>query len=224
VGTLFYTQNNANTNQVNVAAPNTGYTAGTNNQSGYGIGINYTWQKLLATANYQSFKSENPYTANATATTFTAGAPAAWGANGGAAPAVAGGSNVNDTQMYFAATYDFGILKAYAQYLDRKVENNLNTSQYFKRSAQQIGVRGFATKTIEYWASVGNGRVQAFGAGQPTANFTGYQLGSNYWLSKRTNLYAIWGVTGTSNVSSVAGDNPRSSNASQYAIGARHTF
>ncbi len=232
VGTLFYTQNNSNTNQTTPASGGAAgtYTGGNNNNSGYGLGLNYTWNKLLATANYQTFKAENPngavtYAASCsssacTPAASTAGGVTAWGVAG----ASAAGVNTQDTQMYFAATYDFGILKAYAQYLDRKVENVTNSSQYMKRSAQQIGVRGYVTKTVEGWASVGNGRVQAYGSGQPTANFTGYQLGANYWLSKRTNLYAIYGATGTSNVSSTAGANPRSSNYSQYAIGARHTF
>ena len=219
VGTLFYTQNNQTQNQVNVAAPNTGYVGGENDQTGYGIGLNYNWRKLLVTANYQSFKSTNPYTANAAGTVYASGAPAAW-APGGSNTA---GTNVKDNQMYFGATYDFGILKAYAQYLDRKVESASNSNQYMKRSAQQIGVRSFITPKIEGWASGGTGRVQAFGLGEPTANFTGWQLGSNYWLSKRTNAYAIYGQTSTSSVTNLAGQNT-SAKASQYAVGVRHTF
>ena len=90
-------------------------------------------------------------------------------------------------------------------------------------SGEQIGVRSFITPTIEGWASIGTGRYTAFGSGQPTANFNGWQLGSNYYLSKRTNLYAIYGKAQTSNVVSVAGING-SASASQYAIGVRHTF
>jgi hypothetical protein len=58
---------------------------------------------------------------------------------------------------------------------------------------------------------------------------TSWQIGSNYWLSKRTNLYAIYGQVGTSNVSIINNANgtpanPASFNASNYAIGLRHTF
>jgi len=232
VPSLFYTQQNGNSNQTTPAKDGTtGYSGGTNNNSGWGIGLNYSIQKFMATANYQSFRSENPYGTVTYAVTgvagdqvttkaSTSGATTPWGVGASNSP----GTNAKDNQMYFAATYDFGILKVFAQYLDRKVENVNNSNEFLKRSAQQIGVRGFATKTIEGWASIGNGRIQANGSGSPTANFTGWQVGSNYWLSKRTNLYAIYGATGTSNVSSVAGANPASSNFSQYAVGARHTF
>jgi predicted porin len=234
VGTAFYTQNNSTTNMSSPANGSVAgtYTGGTNNNTGYGLGVNYTWNKLLATANYQSFKAENPYgqisyVASASSTTTsvgssTAGGVVAWGVSG----ASAAGTNTQDDQMYFAATYDFGVLKAYAGYLNRKVANVNDGNTYAKRSAQQIGVRSFITPKIEGWASVGSGRVQAYGASLPTANFTGYQLGSNYWLSKRTNLYAIYGATGTSNVSNNVANTTgqRSSNYSQYAIGARHTF
>jgi len=93
-----------------------------------------------------------------------------------------------------------------------------NSNSFAKRSAQEIGVRGYATKTIEYWGSVGTGRYQAYGTNNPTANITGYQLGSNYWMSKRTNLYAIYGQNNTSTTS--AG----SAAASQASVGVRHTF
>ena len=212
-GSLAYTQNNSDTNQVNTA---NGYSAGTNNQSGYQLGVNYTWQKLLVTAAYQSFKAEGP---NRTAANVAI-TPTAWGTAG----ANTAGTNTNDTNWMVGATYDFGILRAYVQYLSRKVENTYNSSQYFSRTAQQIGVRAPVTKTVTAWASVGSGRVQGFGVNEPTANFTGYQLGTTYSLSKRTNLYAIFGATGTSNVSSVAGTMANSSNVNQYAIGARHTF
>ncbi len=230
-GSAYYTQNNSNTNQSTVSGSAAGsYDGGTNNATGWGLGLNFAWQKLLVTANYQSFNAENPfgkvsYTPTAasggvSSQSASAGGATAWGVGG----ASAAGTNTKDNNMYFGAVYDFGILKAYAQYLDRKVTSNINSNQYLKRSAQQIGVRANITKTIEGWASVGNGRIQSFGTGQPTANFVGYQLGANYWLSKRTNLYAIYGATGTSNTSTTTGANPTSTNYSQYAIGARHTF
>jgi len=121
-------------------------------------------------------------------------------------------------------TYDFGIVKAYAGYISRKLQSANNTNNYTMRTAQQIGVRGNITKTVEAWANVGNGRYTAAAssvtgnAGQ-TAEFNAWQLGSNYWLSKRTNLYAIYGMYNQSNAPSVYNEN-----ASQYAVGVRHTF
>jgi predicted porin len=71
------------------------------------------------------------------------------------------------------------------------------------------------------------------GAGANTAKFNGWQLGSDYNLSKRTNLYAIYGQTATSNAvtgayaatsNPSATSQPTSYNASSYAVGVRHTF
>ena len=63
-----------------------------------------------------------------------------------------------------------------------------------------------------------NAGIATTGARQ-SQKFTGYQVGSNYWLSKRTNMYAIFGSTQVSN-SSVS----TSEGASSYGIGVRHTF
>lgn len=245
--TGFLTANNSNSNQVTTSASTaalasstyTGYSGGINNQNGWGLGANYEWKKLFVTANYQSFTSKNPtsdvytygakgYTTAATnATVVTTagvtptGAPVAWNQS-------SGGQNVSDNQAYVGATYDFGILKAYGQWSNRKIQSQENANMYVKRSAQQIGVRSYITPTVEAWASVGNGRFQSYGLSNPTANFTGYQVGSNYWLSKRTNLYAIYGGMNTSTVTlgntggQTAGN--YSSNASNYAVGVRHTF
>jgi predicted porin len=208
-----YTMSDSNRNQTNVAAPNQGYTGGTNNQYGYQVALDYVIQKANIQASYASFKSENPYSATPAqlnTITYTAGSPAAFG--------VTGGSNVTDNQTLITASYDFGILKAYAGWTDRKVTSAVNSNVYLKRTAQEIGVRGYATKTIEYWGSVGNGRWTSFGLSNPTANITGYQVGSNYWMSKRTNLYAIFGANNTS--STTVG----SSGLNQYSLGVRHTF
>ena len=204
-----YSQKNQDQTQTganNVAAT---YTAGgTNNISGWGLGVDYTWQKLYVTAAYQSFKNETNTSVVAIAPTTNTND---------------NGSNVTDNQTYVAATYDFGILKAYANWINRKATSTLNSNNYASRSGQQIGVRSFITPTIEAWGNLGNGRYTAYGAGEPTANMNAWQLGSNYLLSKRTNLYAIYGKSQTSNVVSLGGISG-SAAASQYAIGVRHTF
>jgi predicted porin len=216
-----YMLNGSTRNQGAVAAGSSGYVGGKDDQSGWGIGLNYTYKKAIVTAAYQSFTATDPYSA-------TAAQVAVGGIGGTGAPVgfagTGAGTNVKDNQTYVGATYDFGILKAYAGWLDRKVTSQINANTYAKRTVQEIGVRGNITPKIEPWASIGNGRVQTFGAGQPTANVIGWQVGSNYILSKRTNLYAIYGMNGTSNVSAVANANPISYNSTQYALGIRHTF
>jgi len=198
--TAQYGMNNADRTVTGTATT----TSGKSNTTTWGAGLDYTLGKLYATAVFQNLKNES-----STVTTTTV------------ATLLTSMVNATSNQYYVGATYDFGILKAYAGYINRKDTSTLNSSNYLSRSAQQIGVRGFATKTIEYWASMGNGRYQAYGASLPTANFTAYQVGSNYWLSKRTNMYAIFGSSQTSStsVSSGAGASQNS-----YALGLRHTF
>jgi predicted porin len=196
VGTAFYTMADQDNTQ------NSATSGGQNTKNGWGIGVNYNWKKLLVSANYQSLKANQP---TSTVVTPWAAQPTA--------------RNVQDNQQYYAATYDFGILKAYVQYINRKATSELNPNVYLQRSAQQIGVRSFITPKVEAWVSGGTGRFDTIQA--ETVNFTGYQLGSNYWLSKRTNLYAIFGSTQQS--SSSLATQP-SSGANNYALGVRHTF
>jgi len=191
---------------------------GTTNWNGYGFGADFTWQKLLVNAAYQSFNTEYDTGVSSSAAKLSLGGTGATAAVVSAAlsPAYAAGQT-RDNQTYAGATYDFGILKGYVQYVNRKVSDN--SSESLKRNAQQVGVRANITPTIESWASIGNGSIKSTVGGQ-TANFTGWQLGSNYLLSKRTNLYAIYGQTQTASTTSV----PAGFGASQYAVGVRHTF
>jgi predicted porin len=206
-----YAINNQDRTQLGAGGATASATNGGNtNQNGWGLGADYTWNKLFVTANYQSFKNETNST--------TAALPAAATSN-------VNGQNVTDNQTYVGTTYDFGILKAYAGWTNRKVQSNLSSADYLKRSGQQMGVRSFITPKIEGWANVGNGRFTSYGSGAPTSNFTAYQLGANYWLSKRTNLYTIFGSTQTSS-STAAPYFPQGTagGGNQYALGVRHTF
>ena len=220
----------------------TSATGGNTNTTGWGLGLDYTWNKLYATASYQSLKQLTSATNGGTPSSANNGVfSTAQGAGATAAPTntaycVAATSvqpaacplNVTDNQFFLGATYDFGILKAYANYVNRKATATQNSGYWMSRSAEQIGVRSFITPTIEGWASAGLGRYTSWGQSAPTANFNGWQLGSNYWLSKRTNLYAIYGQTVTSNASYnnllSSGTYVGSFTASQYALGVRHTF
>ena len=226
VGHAFYMLNQTNTNETNARGSAAGsVTGGPNNYSGWGLGGDYTFGKAYATVAYQSFVATNPYAPLTAGTTSTlpvpaTNAPVAFGAGQGSLP----GLNVRDNQLYAAATYDFGILKAYAQYINRKYTSQLDATQFLSRTGEQIGVRSFITPTVEAWAQGGLGRYQLYGASQPNANLTSFQIGSNYWLSKRTNLYAIYGQYATSNVTPVGTAGATSFNANNYALGVRHTF
>jgi len=184
---------------------------------GVGGSLDYTWNKLFVTASYQSFKN----------TTLGGGAFEPGYNGAGITPGV----NTGDTQQYYAATYDFGILKAYLQYVNRKVVNQVNNQNYVQRSAQQIGVRAPISKSVQVWASGGTGQINAGGNNLTPSKFNGWQIGSDYSLSKRTNLYAIYGQTATSTnqMATAYGTNTattgaNSYNANSYAVGVRHTF
>ncbi|QWE08768.1 porin [Polynucleobacter ibericus] len=233
----------ATANNSAAALTSNSISGGINNQNGWGLGVDYTIQKFYATANYQALTSKqayNPTTTynatgvagnNVTTTAASAVTNAGFPTTGYVGGASTPGTNVQDNQFYVAATYDFGILKAYAQYINRKVSAQQNSGWFSKRSAEQIGVRSYITPTIEAWASGGLGRYNGYGSN--SANLTAWQIGSNYWLSKRTNLYAIYGQAGTSNTSfptaangtaTTGLNNPSSNNISNYAVGVRHTF
>lgn len=201
-GARFNAMYAANNRDATQTGPNAG---GTTNINGYGLNADYTYKKFFATVAYQNFRNETTGSAIST--------PVA------RANTNNNGTNVVDAQTYVGATYDFGILKAYVSWINRKATSVIDSNQYVSRSGQQIGVRGYITPRVEGWASAGNGRYTAFGNGEPTANFVGYQLGSNYWLSKRTNLYGIWGSTQTSSTAVVP-----AAGATQYAVGVRHKF
>ncbi|MBU3564676.1 porin [Polynucleobacter sp. MWH-HuK1] len=225
-----YTLNNKNSTET---LSSTATSGGSLNASGWGLAVDYSYNKFYITGAYQALKQLT--SANGDNTTLwtnaqPAGATAAAVAVQTSSVVNATAQNVQDNQGYVGATYDFGILKAYAQYVTRKATSTINSGYYMKRSAEQIGVRSYITPTVEAWASAGLGRYTTFGdASQPTVNFNGWQLGSNYYLSKRTNLYAIYGQTVTSTgtipaATSGGMTNTVSSSQNQYAVGVRHTF
>jgi len=210
------------------ATVQTSTSGGNTNASGWGLAADYTWNKLYVGAAIQQLK-QLTYTSNLLAVSTSNNVPwisaqpsSGTTATGGAGLATTNGLNVQDNQYLVGATYDFGILKAYAQYVSRTASATQNSNYYAKRTAEQIGVRSYITPTIEGWASAGLGRYTAMGTQQPAANFNGWQLGTNYYLSKRTNLYGIYGQMIQS--TAAYGTTTVSSSASMYALGLRHTF
>jgi len=225
-----YTLANANATASNtgLGGATTSTSGGNTNASGWGLAADYTWNKLYIGAAMQQLK-QLTYVSNLAAVSTSnnvawSSAQPSSGLNSttGAGTATTNGLNVQDNQYLLGATYDFGILKAYAQYVSRTASATQNSNYYAKRSSEQIGVRSFVTPTVEAWASAGLGRYTAMGTSTPTANFNAWQLGSNYYLSKRTNLYAIYGQQVQSTAAYAT--TTVSSSASMYALGLRHTF
>jgi predicted porin len=219
-----------NQNQTEFTAPGTTSatinSGGNTNWNGWGLNGSFTWQKLFVGVAYQSFKTQYSTGVQAAASTVNLGSTGVQGGQSIAATTTQlfPAAQIADKQTLAGATYDFGILKAYAQWVGRKIQNDYAGGEQFNRNGQQIGVRSYITPTIESWASIGNGKAK-YTVGAASANFVGWQVGSNYYLSKRTNLYAIYGQTNTSsaNTNGVA-DTGSASGAQQYALGIRHTF
>ena len=94
-------------------------------------------------------------------------------------------------------------------------------------------MNSYITPTIQVWGSAAMGKYTAYPSGTvstasyspASANINAFQLGANYWLSKRSNLYAIYGQTATSNFTyTSATANPTAGNQNNYSVGIRHTF
>jgi len=222
----FYAVNNTDSTERNTS------TGGNANWNGYGINGNFTWQKLYATVAYQNFFVKADQALNYGNVTQNLGSGALSGQQSTSTGTVNQYSDLSDRQFFAGASYDFGVLKAFAQYINRNVEQNngnnsttVRTGQVVSRSATAIGVRSFVSPTIEVWASGATGSykgatVIASGL-QPKTNINAFQVGSNYYLSKRTNMYAMFGTNTSSANNSLAG---AGSSVSQAAVGLRHTF
>ena len=230
-GQLYYAQTNQSTTQT---LPNFGGTTGAigvpskttdsvpavspggvNNNTAFGVNGDYQWNKLRVVAAYQQIRSYDPSAASAP-TTATATI-----ANGSADNF---GFNANDQQTYAAATYDFGILKGYAQYITRKVSAVQDANYGSQRSAYQLGARSQITPTISVYATYGMGKASYWQAGTAFANFRTAQLGTDYNLSKRTNLYVAYGSFNQSSNGSSGATFVTSTSGMNYAAGIRHTF
>jgi predicted porin len=213
-GQLYYAQANQTSNQTAVNFTGTSATnapGGVNNNSVFGANANYVWNKLQVVAAYQQLRSYDPSAAVIT-------------------PALAGGTadsfgtNMNDQQVYAAATYDFGILKGYAQYITRKAFSVQDSATGTQRSAYQLGARSQLTPVISVYATYGLGKSSYYQAGTAYANFRTTQLGADYNLSKRTNLYVAYGSDNQSNNGAAGANQVAGTSAMNYAAGIRHTF
>ncbi|QWE24803.1 porin [Polynucleobacter sp. AP-Elch-400A-B2] len=211
-GQAFYAQSN------NSQSGTTGGISGANNNTMFGFNADYVWNKLNVVAAYQSFRAQQGTLANAAGSSNTSGLILANGTAG------LFGNNASDAQTYAAATYDFGIVKTYAQYITRKVFSTADSNFQTQRAAYQLGAKSFITPTISVYATYGLGKSSYAQAGTAYANFRTMQVGTDYYLSKRTNLYVAYGSFNQSSPNSAAVPTISSLSGMNYATGIRHTF
>jgi len=136
-------------------------------------------------------------------------------------------ANLKQTETAVGALYDFGVAKVYANYLQTLLEGTYKTTtlNQGKRNAAEAGLAvPYGNFLIRAKYGIGSSNMSSTTAMSTTSitgssfNFRGYQAGVDYNMSKRTNLYAIYGrasgdLTATTTYS-----------ANQTAIGVRHTF
>jgi predicted porin len=225
-GRIMYAQMSQNQTTNAGVADEAANAGGAVNNTFWGIGADYTWKKLQVVAAQQNFSNYAPGS-GAAGTAANSSLPA------GAAGTTSFGFNMKDTQQYAAATYDFGILKAFYQYSNRKAVSYEVGNNSTSRSAQQVGVRSTLTPKIQVFATAGLGKSQYYSATyQNPSSFRTAQLGADYYLSKRTNLYALYGSMNQSSNGSTSANTVATQGqaggvpvgATNYAVGVRHTF
>jgi predicted porin len=208
----------------------TSLTSDTGKTSNTGVGgsVSYENGPINATFATQKFTDE---TKRSNALTF-----ATQSALIGAAPTA--NVNATDNQSYAGATYDFGTVKAHAQYVERKLESKLDSSNSIKRTAQQIGVSARVTEDLKAWASYGTGKYEVASAtlnsntfvggrsvaGTVEAKFNGLQTGATYKLSRRTLAYGVAGYEKQDAAKFINTTTDTSYKGTNYAFGLTHSF
>jgi hypothetical protein len=193
----------------------------------FGFGGNYTGVKNLnitAAWNRTDLNRANDLFINSLYSNGTA--TVLGSALGTITPAAQAATNNKQTDSYASISYDFGIAKVSLQTIGLKVQQYGN--DLTKRTANQVAVNAPITSTIAAWAAVSSGKRSTWAASTLTAagafererNFSGFQVGSTYALSKRTSLYGIYGQTQQDAIT-VGNANFKDQ---QYALGMRHTF
>jgi len=135
-----------------------------------------------------------------------------------ATPSISQGiARIEQKDTFGNISYNFGPAKVALQH----VALNVTTAgaQSARRFANQVAVSVPVSTTINGWASYGTGKLQGATSAQDF-KFNGMQLGGLYNLSKRTNLYAIYGQTEQDAVTGQASKYKDQ----QYALGVRHSF
>jgi len=108
-----------------------------------------------------------------------------------------------------------------AQYThgQNKVENKQTGLQTSKMSANRFAVQFEATPAIVPFAMYGTGTSEMSVATPAKADNTAYLFGTNYHMSKRTRLYAVYGFQ-KSDIKSIT----TSAETKEYGLGVVHTF
>jgi predicted porin len=132
------------------------------------------------------------------------------------------------TQDAFGATYQLPAVKLFGNYLKTTTVGTRDTADWnaVERTAWELGARAPIAGNFTGFAKYGKGKTNLPTAVDITAasattkyDFSAYQAGVDYNMSKRTNVYGILGHTKFDAATAAA-----AGSATQYAVGIRHQF
>ena len=124
-----------------------------------------------------------------------------------------------NTVISLGASYDAKIVKGFVAYNKRDYEVSTTANSLIKFTDITVGVNapvGNANLLLAYSNGTDDSAVQK-------TDKSGLQVGAVYNLSKRTNVYAVYG-TGKADSATLGNTTNKQSVASGTAIGVRHTF
>jgi predicted porin len=129
-------------------------------------------------------------------------------------------AKAEQTRINVGASYNLGMLSLHLTHNQRENDEKLATNRDSDLTDTTIGVKvpvGAAT----IWASTGEGEQKAKGLSTAASNieYSAYQLGVSYALSKRTNVYAFMGE----DEGKVKSTGVKTTNEGMY-FGVRHSF
>jgi predicted porin len=159
-----------------------------------GVGVDYTWKNLNVIAARSQVTSKVPATLQARNTTSAIG-----------------------------GNYNFGFLRAYYLFANNESADDYTNAINRKDRVQSFGVRAPIGKVVTGFAQYAVGDTQLYPITSATTSYKrdGYQVGALYSMSKRTDLYAIYG---SQKAEDKATGTKVSSTLSGYSLGIRHTF
>jgi predicted porin len=131
-------------------------------------------------------------------------------------------TSVEVETMSLGASYNFGKVRGFVGYATQDQQDQLVAgAAKAEREVTTIGINGSMGKT-DLFLTYSMGETKAAALGAVSRDIDGYVLGARYNLSKRTNLYAIYGMSDVD-----AGNNAvatTTTKTTQVAFGLNHKF
>jgi predicted porin len=127
-------------------------------------------------------------------------------------------TKVSQDRLNLGVSYNLGMLSIHLTHNQRENDDKQATNADSDLTDTTIGLKvpvGAAT----IWASTGEGELKNKGASTGTTDYSAYQLGVSYALSKRTNVYAFMGE----DEGKVKSTGVKTTNEGMY-FGVRHQF